>query len=89
MIHPKIILHGMDQGGAVLLGAVLEAYLLERPPPTTMPPLMMMGCPLIPPFLKGPLAGGMGAKEVKVARVVVTLMELTPLEGGKRKRMDF
>ena len=36
-----------------------------------------------------PPTGGMGAEEVKVARVVVTLMELTPLGGGVRKRMDF
>ena len=89
MIHLENILHGMDQGGAVLHKAVLETYLLERPPPTTTTPPMMMGCPLIPPSLKGPLAGGMGAKEVEVAEVVVTAMELTPLEEDKRKRMDF
>ena len=63
--------------------------LLERPPPTTTTPLMMTGCPLILPSLTGPLAGGMGAKEVKVTGVVVTPMKLTPLEEGKRKRMDF
>ena len=49
----------------------------------------MMGCPLIPPSLTGPLAGGMGAKEVEVTGVVVTLMKLAPPEGGERKRMDF
>ena len=48
-----------------------------------------MGCPLIPPSLTGPLAGGMGAEEVEVTKVVVTPMKLTPLEGGERKRMDF
>ena len=38
---------------------------------------------------KLPPTGGVGAEEVKVAGVVVTLMEPTPLEGGVRKRMDF
>ena len=54
--------------------------------PTTTTPLMMMGCP---PSLTGPLTGGVGAEEVKVTRVVVTLMKLAPLEGGERRRMDF
>ena len=36
-----------------------------------------------------PPAGGVGAEEVKVAGAVVTLMELAPLGGGIRKRMDF
>ena len=49
----------------------------------------MMGCPLIPPSLTGPLTGGVGAEEVEVTRVVVTQMKLTPPEGGERKRMDF
>ena len=49
----------------------------------------MMGCPLIPPSLTGPLTGGVGAEEVKVNEVVVTPMKLAPLEGGERKRMDF
>ena len=31
----------------------------------------------------------MGAEEVEVTGVVVTLMKLTPLEGGKRKKMGF
>ena len=47
------------------------------------------GAPLIPPSLTGPLTGGVEAEEVKVTRVVVTLMKLAPPEGGKRKRMDF
>ena len=38
---------------------------------------------------ESPLAGGVGAEEVKVAGVVVNPMELTPLEGGERKRMDY
>ena len=49
----------------------------------------MIGCPLIPPSLTGPLAGGVGAEEVKVTGVVVTQMKLAPPEGGKRRRMDF
>ena len=55
----------------------------------TITPPMRMGCPLIPPSLTGPLAGGVGAEEVEVTRVVVTPMKLTPLEGGERKRMGF
>ena len=35
----------------------------------------------------GPSAGGVGAEEVEVAGVVVTLMELTPL-GGRHKKKD-
>ena len=50
---------------------------------------MRMGCPLIPPSLTSPFAGGMGAEEVEVTRVVVTPMKLAPLEGGERKRMGF
>ena len=48
-----------------------------------------MGCPLIPPALTSPFTGGVQAEEVEVTGVVVTLMKLAPLEGGKRKRMDF
>ena len=36
-----------------------------------------------------PPTGDVRAEEVEVARVVVTPMELTPLGGGIRKRMDF
>ena len=79
----------MGQGGVVLLEAVLEAYLLERPPPIATTPLMMTGCPLIPPSLKGHLAVGVEVVEVKVARAAVTLMELAPPEVDERKRMDF
>ena len=49
---------------------------------------MMTGYPLIPPSLISPFAGGMGAEEVELTGVVVTLMRPTPLEGDKRKRMD-
>ena len=48
-----------------------------------------MGYPLIPPSQISPFTGGVGAKEVEIARVVVTPMELAPLEGGARKRIDF
>ena len=60
----------------------------EATPITTTPP-MMMGCPLIPPSQTRPFAGGVGAEEVKVTGVAVTLMKLAPPEGGKRKRMGF
>ena len=50
---------------------------------------MMMGYPLILPSQISPFTGGVGAEEVEVAGVVVTPMELAPLEGGIRKRMDF
>ena len=50
---------------------------------------MMTGYPLIPPSLISPFAGGVGAEEVEVTGVVVTLMKPAPLEGGERKRMDF
>ena len=45
--------------------------------------------PRIPPSQMGPPEGGVGAEEAEVARVVVTLMGLTPLGVGVRKRMDF
>ena len=48
-----------------------------------------MGYPLILPYPISPPTGGVGAEEVEVARVVVTLMEPTPLGEGVRKRMDF
>ena len=50
---------------------------------------MMTGYPLIPPSLISPFAGGVGAEEVEVTGVVVTLMELAPPEGGGRKKTDF
>ena len=79
----------MDWQGVVLLQALLLAHLWEGHLSTTANPLMTTGYPLIPPSQISPFAGGMGAEEVEVARVVVTPMELTPLEGGIRKRMDF
>ena len=49
----------------------------------------MMGYPLIPSLQIEPLIGGVGAKGATVAIVAVTLMELTPLGEGIKKRMDF
>ena len=57
-------------------------------PVITNPP-MMMGYPRIQPLQIGPLVGGVGAKGATVAIVAVTLMALTPLGEGVRKRMDF
>ena len=66
-----------------------RGLLIREAPPITITSPMRMGCPLIPPSLTSPFAGGVGAEEVKVTRVVVTPMKLTSLEGGERKRMDF
>ena len=78
-----------DWQGVVLLRALLLAHLWEGHLPATANPLTMMGYPLILPCQIGPSAGGMGAEEVEVARVIVTPMELAPLGGGIRTRMDF
>ena len=78
-----------DWQGVVLLRVLLLAHLWEGHLPATANPLMMTGYPLILPSQIGPSAGGMGAEEVKVAGVVVTLIELAPLGGGIRKRTDF
>ena len=79
----------MDWQGVVLLQVLLLAHLWEGHLPATANPLTMMGYPLILPSQIGPSTGGVGAEEVEVAGVVVTLMELAPLGGGVRKRMDF
>ena len=50
---------------------------------------MTMGYPMIPPLQIEPLARGVGAVGAAVAIVAVTLMVLTPLGEGVRKRMDF
>ena len=78
-----------DWQGVVQRRVLLLAHLWEGHLPATVNPLTMMGYPLILPSQIGPSAGGMGAEEVKVAGVVVTPMELAPLGGGIRKRMDF
>ena len=49
--------------------------------------LMRTVCPLITLSLSSPFVGGMVAEGLEVTRVVVTLMGLLPLEGGRRKRM--
>ena len=78
-----------DWQRVVLLQVLLLAHLWGGHLPATANPLTMMGYPLILPSQIGPSAGGVGAEEVEVARVVVTPMELAPLEQGVRKRMDF
>ena len=89
MMCPKPTLLDTDWQGVVLLQVLLPTHLWEGHSPATANPLTMMGYPLILPSQIGPPAGGMGAEEVEVAGVVVTAMELTPLGGGVRKRMDF
>ena len=87
---PEPTLLDMDWQGVVLLWVLLLAHLWEGHSQATANPQMMMEYPLILPSQIGPSAGGVGAEEVEVARVVVTPMELTPLRGGGiRKRMDF
>ena len=86
-LEPTLV--NMDWQGVVLLRALLLAHLWEGHPSATTNPLTTMGYPLVPPSQISHFAGGMGVEEVKVAGVVVTPMELAPLEGGVRKRMDF
>ena len=86
-LEPTLV--DMDWQGVVLLRALMLAHLWEGHLSATTNPLMMMGYPLIPPSQIGPSAGSVGAEEVEVAGVVVTPMELAPLERGVRKRMDF
>ena len=88
-MHPEPTPLNMDWQGVVLLQVLLLTHRWEGHSLATANPLMMTGYPLILPSLISPPAGGMGAEEVKVARVVVTLMERAPLGGGIRKRMDF
>ena len=49
----------------------------------------MTGYPPIPPSQIKPPVGGVGAKGAAVAGAAATLMALTPLGKGVRKRMDF
>ena len=86
---PEPTLLDTDWQGVVLLQVLLLTHLWEEHSLATANPLMMTGYSLILPSLISPPTGGVGAEEVEVARVVVTLMEPTPLEGGIRKRMDF
>ena len=50
---------------------------------------MMMWCPVMPLTRTGPFTGGVEVEGAGIAKVVVTPMIPTPLEGGKRRRMDF
>ena len=86
---PEPTLLNTDWQGVVLLQVLLLTHLWEGHSPATANPLTMTGYPLILPSQIGPPAGGVGAEEVEVARMVVTPMELAPLGGGIRKRMDF
>ena len=70
----------MDWQGVVLLWALVLAHLWEGHLSATTNPLMMTGYPLILPSQISPFAGGVEAEEVEVAGVVVTSMELAPLE---------
>ena len=88
-MHPQPTLLNTDWQGVVLLWVLLLTHLWEGHSLVTANPLMMTGYPLILPSPISPPAGDMGAEEVKVARVVVTLMEPAPLRGGVKKRMDF
>ena len=86
-LEPTLV--DMDWQGVVLLRALLLAHLWEGHLSATANPLMTTGYPPIPPSQISPFTGGVGAEEVEVARVVVTPIELAPLERGVRKRMDF
>ena len=88
-MHPKPTLLDTDWQGVVLLWVLLLTHWWEGHSLATANPLMTVGYPLILPSLISPPTGGVGAEEVKVARVVVTLMEPAPLGGYVRKRMDF
>ena len=88
-MHPEPTLLDMDWQGVVLLRVLLLTHLWEGHSLATANPLMTTGYPLILPSQISPPAGGIGAEEVEVAGVVVTLMEPAPLGGGIRKRMDF
>ena len=78
--------NGLTRGS--LPRALLLVRLQEGYPPTTITLLMRKGFPLIPLPPGSRFVGGMVAEEIEVTRVVVTLMRLSPLEGGEGKRMD-
>ena len=89
MMCLELTLLNTDWQGVVLHRVLLLAHLWEGHLPATANPLMMMGYPLILPSQIGPFTGGVGAEEAEAAGLVVTPMELAPLEGGVRRRMDF
>ena len=74
-MHPEPTLFDTDWQGVVLLWVLLLTHLWEGHSLATANPLMMMGYPLILPSLISHPTGGVGAEEVEVAGVVVTLME--------------
>ena len=76
---PKLTLFDTDWQGVVLLWVLLLTHLWEGHSLATANPLTMMGYPLILPSLISPPTGGVGAEEVEVAGVVMTLMEPAPL----------
>ena len=88
-MHPKPTLLDTDWQGVVLLWVLLLTHLHEGHSLATANPLTMTGYPRILPSLISPPTGGMGAEEVEVTGVVVTLMGPAPLGGDVRKRMDF
>ena len=88
-MHPEPTLFDTDWQGVVLLRVVLLTHLWEGHSQAITNPLMMTGYPRIRPSQMGPPEGGMGAEEAKVARVVVTLMGPTPLEGRCKKKDGF
>ena len=86
-MRPEPTLLDTDWQGVVLLRVLLLTHLWEGHSLATANPLTTTGYPLILPSPISPPAGGMGAEEVEVAEVVVTLMELAPL-GGRYKKKD-
>ena len=69
--------HGLA-GNSPTLGFAADSP-VGRAFPSHRQSLMMTGYPRIHPSPIGPPEGGVEAEEAKVARVVVTLMEPTPL----------
>ena len=74
-MHPEPTLFDTDWQGVVLLWVLLLTHLWEGHSLATANPLTMMGYPLILPSLISPPTGGVGAEEVEVVGVVVTLMD--------------
>ena len=62
---------------------------LRGVPSTLATPLMTKEYPLIPLPLRSWFVRGVVAEGVEAIGVVMTPMGLSPLEGGKRKRIDF
>ena len=89
-MHLGASLFNLDWWGPVLLWVLPLTLPGEGHfPVTTNPPMRTKGYPPIPPFQIGPPAGGVEVEGATAARAAVTLMALTPLGVGVRKRMDF